>query len=328
MITIAIDAMGGDFGPRVTLPAVLKSLEALPQLHVHLYGNEKKLQTKVHPRLKIIHCEDEIHMDDKPARILRGKPDASMRRALESVHANETDGCVSAGNTGALMALGRLILKTHVGIDRPAIVSSIPTHTGECIMLDLGANVGCSSEQLRQFAVMGALQAQIKLGIKHPKVGLLNVGSEDIKGTEQVKLASMLIKELDDINYIGFIEGNDIYEGTADVVVCDGFVGNITLKASEGLISLVTHYIREEFSSSLTRRLIAYFALPILMKLKNRLSPTLRNGASFLGLQGVVIKSHGNANEDAFYNAIIQAHDEIESGFCPLLTKRMESLQI
>lgn len=331
MITIAIDAMGGDFGPRITLPAVYKALNTFPDLKIQLFGHQDSLNEFLvsnHERLEIIHACEQIEMDEKPARALRGKPDSSMRRSIEVVQNGRADACVSAGNTGALMALGRMLLKTHVGIERPAIVSSIPTRTGECLMLDLGANVGCSSEQLRQFAVMGALLAELKYGISRPKVGLLNVGSEEIKGTEQVKLAAMLIKELDDINYIGFIEGDDIYSGETDVVVCDGFVGNVALKVSEGLVGLVAHYIREEFTATAWRRLVAFFALPILTRLRDKLSPTLRNGASLLGLQGVVVKSHGNADEEGFYRAIVQAYDEVHSGFCKSLAERMETLPI
>jgi glycerol-3-phosphate acyltransferase PlsX len=256
---------------------------------------------------------------------LRGKPDASMRVALELVRNGRAQACVSAGNTGALMALSRYVLKTLPGIDRPAMVSAIPTARGHCHLLDLGANVDCSAEHLYQFAVMGAVAAEA-LGVDRPRVALLNVGTEDIKGNQQVKLAASLLQQAQGLNYIGYIEGDGLYRGEADVVVCDGFVGNILLKSSEGLASMISARIEALFTESLGSRLVGSLAMPLLRRLRTDLAPARHNGASFLGLQGIVIKSHGSAGSEGFQSAIRRALIEVRENLPQRLHGRLEHL--
>jgi glycerol-3-phosphate acyltransferase PlsX len=256
---------------------------------------------------------------------LRGKPNASMRVALELVRNGRAQACVSAGNTGALMALSRYVLKTLPGIDRPAMVSAIPTARGHCHLLDLGANVDCSAEHLYQFAVMGAVAAEV-LGVDRPRVALLNVGTEDIKGNQQVKLAASLLQQAQGLNYIGYIEGDGLYRGEADVVVCDGFVGNILLKSSEGLASMISARIEALFTESLGSRLVGSLAMPLLRRLRTDLAPARHNGASFLGLQGIVIKSHGSAGSEGFQSAIRRALIEVRENLPQRLHGRLEHL--
>ncbi|EJT82879.1 phosphate acyltransferase [Pseudomonas putida S11] len=244
-----------------------------------------------------------IGMDERPSQALRGKPDSSMRIALELVRDSKAQACVSAGNTGALMALSRFVLKTLPGIDRPAMVAAIPTQTGYCQLLDLGANVDCSAENLYQFAVMGSVAAQA-LGVQRPRVALLNIGTEDIKGNQQVKLAASLLQNARGLNYIGFVEGDGLYRGEADVVVCDGFVGNILLKSSEGLATMIGARIEQLFKGGVLSRAAGAVAMPLLKRLQADLAPARHNGASFLGLQGIVIKSHGSAGVQGFQSAI------------------------
>jgi len=250
-------------------------------------------------------------MSEKPSRTLRNGQESSMYKALKLVSENKAQACVSAGNTGALMVLGRYILRTLPGIDRPAIISSIPTVSGHCYMLDLGANVDCSAEHLLQFAIMGSVMVAAVEDKEQPTVGLLNIGQEEVKGNEQVKLASRLIEEKGELNYIGYLEGDDLYKGKADVVVCDGFVGNIALKSSEGLARLISQKFQASFKQGLYRRILAFMASPILNELKTQMDPSRRNGASLLGLQGIVIKSHGSANKKCFGYALDQAVAEI-----------------
>jgi glycerol-3-phosphate acyltransferase PlsX len=261
-------------------------------------------------RLQIAAASEVVGMDDKPSVALRGKPDSSMRVALELVRDDKVQAMVSAGNTGALMALSRHVLKTVPGIDRPAMVVALPTLTGHCQLLDLGANVDCSAEQLLQFAVMGSVAAQA-LGIARPRVALLNIGTEDIKGNQQVKQAAALLQAAQGLNYIGYIEGDGLYRGEADVVVCDGFVGNVLLKSSEGLASMIAARTEAVFSSGVFSRLAGAVALPLLKRLRRELAPARHNGASFLGLQGIVIKSHGSAGAEGFRSAIERALVEI-----------------
>ena len=329
---IAIDAMGGDFGPRSIVQASIACLSATPSLHLTLVGQPSQLEPLIasHPtvdcaRLTITPASEIITMDERPSQALRGKPDSSMRVALQLLRDDKVQACVSAGNTGALMALSRHVLKTLPGIDRPAMVAAIPTQRGYCQLLDLGANVDCSAEHLFQFAVMGAVAAEA-LGVLRPRVALLNVGTEDIKGNQQVKLAATLLQQARGLNYIGFVEGDGLYRGEADVVVCDGFVGNILLKSSEGLATMIAARIEALFRQSLASRLVGALALPLLKRLQADLAPARHNGASFLGLQGIVIKSHGSAGVEGFQSAIARALIEIQENLPERLHGRLEEL--
>ncbi len=317
-LTISLDAMGGDHGPAVVVPAALRAARQHPHLRQILVGDERVLQEVLArhraapgPNLAVRHASQTVGMDEPPSKALRNKKDSSMRVAIELVKAGKADACVSAGNTGALMATARFVLKTIGGIDRPAIISAIPSICGHTYMLDLGANTQCTPEQLYQFAAMGSVLVNAVNNIRSPRVGLLNIGEEEIKGIEAVRRAAQLLSQ-SALNYVGFVEGDDIYTGEVDVVVCDGFVGNVALKTSEGLASLVTHYVREEFSHSPYARVAALVAWPVLRRLRVRMDPRRYNGASLLGLQGIVIKSHGGADAYAFANAIGMAMLEVE----------------
>lgn len=319
-ICIAIDAMGGDQGPKVTIPAALKALAEFPKLHLILVGNQVALVRALEAtnvvwdkdRLQIHHATQVVEMDEAPASALRGKRDSSMRVALNLVKENAALACVSAGNTGALMATARYVLKMLPGIDRPAILFPIPSILGEVYMLDLGANVDCTADHLFQFAVMGSILVSAISANTAPKVGLLNIGAEAIKGNETVKQAAILLQQRQDINYIGFVEGDDIYKGVADVVVCDGFVGNVALKASEGVAKLILTIAREEFGRNWLTKLVAVICKPVLKRMFKRTDLNNYNGASLLGLQGVVVKSHGGAGVEAFTTAIRKAIKEAE----------------
>ncbi|MBV6752026.1 phosphate acyltransferase PlsX [Pseudomonas chlororaphis] len=324
--------MGGDFGPRSIVQASIACLSATPSLHLTLVGQPSQLEPLIasqpavdRARLTITPASEIITMDERPSQALRGKPDSSMRVALQLLRDDKVQACVSAGNTGALMALSRHVLKTLPGIDRPAMVAAIPTQRGYCQLLDLGANVDCSAEHLFQFAVMGAVAAEA-LGVVRPRVALLNVGTEDIKGNQQVKLAATLLQQARGLNYIGFVEGDGLYRGEADVVVCDGFVGNILLKSSEGLATMIAARIEALFRQSLASRLVGALALPLLKRLQADLAPARHNGASFLGLQGIVIKSHGSAGVEGFQSAIARALIEIQENLPERLHGRLEEL--
>ena len=324
--------MGGDFGPHCIVPASLACLAEIPSLHLVLVGQESLLEELIarhsgvdRARLRIEHAAEVIGMAERPSQALRGKPDSSMRVALELLRDGKAQACVSAGNTGALMALSRYVLKTLPGIDRPAMVTAIPTARGHCHLLDLGANVDCSAEHLYQFALMGVVAAEA-LGVERPRVALLNVGTEDVKGNQQVKLAASLLQQAQGLNYIGFIEGDGLYRGDADVVVCDGFVGNILLKSSEGLAAMIAARIGAWFRASLRARLLGLLALPLLRRLQRELGPVQRNGASFLGLQGIVVKSHGAAAPEAFQSAIRLALAEVRENLPQRLHGRLEHL--
>lgn len=324
--------MGGDFGPRSIVQACVASLSATPSLHMTLVGQPSLLEELIasHPavdraRLSIVPASETITMDEKPAAALRGKPDSSMRVALELLRDGKVQACVSAGNTGALMALSRHVLKTLPGIDRPAMVAAIPTQTGYCQLLDLGANVDCTAEHLFQFSVMGSVAAEA-LGVARPRVALLNIGTEDIKGNQQVKLAAALLQQARGLNYIGFVEGDGLYRGEADVVVCDGFVGNILLKSSEGLATMIATRIESLFRQSLVSRLVGALALPLMRRLQADLAPARHNGASFLGLQGIVVKSHGSAGVEGFQSAIARAVIEIQENLPQRLHGRLGDL--
>lgn len=316
--TIAIDAMGGDHGLDVTVPASLQALEQNPSLQLILVGDEKAIGTRSdlqnHPhkdRITIHHASEQVEMNEPPSSALRKKKDSSMRVALNQVKEQQAGACVSAGNTGALMAISRFVLKMLPGIDRPAICGALPTEKGISYMLDLGANVDATPESLFQFAVMGAELVSAVADIEQPSVGLLNIGEEEIKGNEIVKQASELLSQ-SDLNYYGYVEGDDIYQGTVDVVVCDGFVGNIALKASEGLAHMVSFYIKSEFKRNLWTKLSALIAMPVLNAFRSRIEPRNYNGASLLGLRGIVVKSHGGADIMGFHNAIKVAVAEVE----------------
>ncbi len=314
-VTLAIDAMGGDRGAIVVVPAALKLLAKYNDTRLILVGDETIVQRelqraggKVSDRLLIHHASQSVAMDESPTQALRSKKDSSMRVALNLVKAGEAAACVSAGNTGALMATAYFVLKTLPGIDRPAIVSLVPTRTGNgAHMLDLGANVDSTPQHLLQFAVMAAVLASAVHGIARPRVSLLNIGHEDIKGNELVRETARLLTSSGLVNYIGFVEADQIYAGTTDVIVCDGFVGNIALKASEGVAHLIKKIMREEFERNLLTRLAAVVCLPVLRRVGRRINPDHYNGATLIGLRGVVIKSHGGANADAFLAALERA---------------------
>ena len=302
--------MGGDHGLVVTLPAALAFARRQPEVHLLLVGRQPQIEpmivgaTDVRPRLEIVHADEVVGMDDPPAQALRGKRNSSMRIAINQVKDGRADAAVSAGNTGALMALSRFVLKTLDGIDRPAIASALPNQTGgTTTMLDLGANVDSSAEHLLQFAVLGAALVSALEDKERPSVGLLNIGEEVIKGNEVVKQAAELLRA-SPLNFYGNVEGNDIYKGTTDVVVCDGFVGNVALKTSEGLAQMLAGMIKEEFTRGPMSKLLAAFAYPVLARFKKRVDHRRYNGASLLGLRGIVIKSHGSADAYAFEQAL------------------------
>jgi phosphate acyltransferase len=320
-LTLSVDAMGGDQAPRVIIQGVATAAQRYPFLRFLLYGDQKAVepllaQTKaLSGKVTFIPCDDIVTPDTKPSTALRGLPNSSMRQAIMAVAEGRAQGVISAGNTGAYMALAKMLLKTMPGIDRPALASLAPTLRGEIIFLDLGANVECSSKNLEQFAIMGEIFARYVLHLPKPKVGLMNVGSEDIKGNAVVKGAADLIRTSSiKNNFYGFIEGDDITRGTVDVVVMDGFTGNVVLKAGEGVMHLALHYIKEAFKSSWVARLGYLLASPMLKKLSLRLDYRRYNGGIWLGLNGVAIKSHGGADALGFAHAIDLAVDMVTSG--------------
>ena len=276
-------------------------------------------------RLHVVHASQRVEMDELPSQALRGKKDSSMRRAIDLVKAGEAAACVSAGNTGALMATGRFVLKMLSGVDRPAIAAPLPCVTGHVYMLDLGANVASTAQQLLQFALMGSVLATAVDGVERPRIGLLNIGAEEIKGNELVKDTARLLAA-SGINYAGYIEGDGIFKGHADVVVCDGFVGNVALKSSEGVAQMIGQFLRDEFQRTPFTRLAGLIAMPVLRALRSRIDPREYNGASLLGLRGIVVKSHGSADETAFRRAIDVAVAEARMDLPNLITSRIESL--
>ncbi|WP_255537671.1 phosphate acyltransferase PlsX [Motiliproteus sp. SC1-56] len=324
--TLAIDAMSGDFGPHIIVPASLDFLSRYPDTALELVGDLDQITPYLpgsHPRLALLQADTVVGMDEKPSTALRQRRDSSLYRVIERVAQGQAQACVSAGNTGAMMAMGRYLLHTHPGIDRPAIASAIPTRDRHCYMLDLGANVDCSADHLFQFALMGSVLVEALEGMPRPRVALLNVGEEEIKGNEQVKLASRLLREHHELNYVGYIEGDGIYQGYADVVVCDGFVGNIALKSSEGLARLMGRSLDGAFRQTFYRRVVGWLARPVLAELRSLMDPSRRNGASLLGLQGIVVKSHGSANRACFGHAIAQARAEVLQGVPRMLNERL-----
>jgi len=322
--TIALDAMGGDHGPSVIVPAALQVLADTPQMSIILVGDEETLKSELashnrqtNSRIVIQHASQQVTMDEKPSIALRTKKDSSMRVAINLVKEKQAQACVSAGNTGALMATARFVLKMLPGIDRPAIISTLPTIKGKTHMLDLGANVDTRAENLYEFAVMGSVLTSAVDNIESPTVGLLNIGEEEVKGNEIVKEASRLLAD-SNLNYIGFVEGDDIYKG------CDGFIGNVSLKTAEGVSKMINHYMREEFSRNIFTKMAALVAMPVLNALRRRIDPRTYNGASFVGLQGIVIKSHGGADVVAFVSAIREAIVEVKKNVPEKISKHLE----
>ncbi|TAK77468.1 MAG: phosphate acyltransferase PlsX [Gammaproteobacteria bacterium] len=332
--TIAIDAMGGDHGPPVTVPAALEVLSKYPELHLILVGDEavlrQALQSHSYPanRLEIQHASQRVEMNELPSQALRTKKDSSMRVAINLIKEGKAQACVSAGNTGALMATARFVLKTLPGVDRPAIVSTFPTMNPQknVRMLDLGANVDSKAEDLVQFAVMGSVLASAVDNIENPKICLLNIGEEEIKGNEQVKQTAQLLSQLKSINYAGYIEGDAIYQGDADVIVCDGFVGNVALKTTEGVAIFIGKMIKEAFMRNWLTKLIGLITKPILKSFAKRIDPARYNGATFIGLQGTVIKSHGGASVHSFVHAIEEAIVGAEKNVPERIRHKVEQL--
>jgi glycerol-3-phosphate acyltransferase PlsX len=329
MITVAIDVMGGDHGPRVTIPATLALLKEDSNIKVILVGLSEAIDAQLrlhkasnHPRIRIQHASEVVLMDESPQSAMKNKKDSSMRVAINLVKSGEADACVSAGNTGALMATARFVLKTLDGIDRPAIAGILPNKNAITYMLDLGANADCTPEHLLQFAIMGSVLVACVEQKDRPTVGLLNIGSEDIKGNEVVKQTAELLRA-SHLNFYGNVEGDDIYKGTTDLVVCDGFVGNVALKTSEGLAHFMGGALSQEFKRNPITKLMALIAMPVLKAFKKRLDPRRYNGASFLGLRGIVVKSHGGADAFAFKHAIIKAVEEAKSGVLSHITEQL-----
>ena len=333
MMRIALDAMGGDHGPEVTIPAALAALQRYPAVTFSLIGDQPTISHLLEragadtARCSVVHAPQRVEMTDRPSSALRNKRESSMRFALDLVRNGQADACVSAGNTGALMAMARYVLKTLPGIDRPAICAMLPAVTGSTHMLDLGANVDSSSEELFRFAVMGSVLAASIDNRPNPRVALLNIGEEEIKGNDRVKQTAMLLEQ-SKLNYCGFAEGNDIYTGKFDVIVCDGFVGNVALKASEGVAGMLLELARQEFRRSIFTKLSALLAAPVLRRLRDRADPRRYNGASLLGLRGIVIKSHGSADVFSFGRAIDQAVLEMQNAVPDRISSELEQFLI
>ena len=313
MVTVAVDCMGGDHGPRVTLAACHQFLKRYPHAQLLMVGLPEALSSFSHPRARILPASEIVEMDDPVEVALRRKKDSSMRVAIEQVRDGHAQAAVSAGNTGALMAISRYVLKTMDGIDRPAIAGAMPNiKGGGTTMLDLGANVDSTPEHLLQFALMGSALVSVLYGIEKPSVGLLNIGEEAIKGGENIKKTSELLRSAansGDLNFHGNVEGNDIFKGTTDIVVCDGFVGNVALKASEGLAAMVSHFLKSSFSRNIFTKIAGIIAYPALTGFKHLVDHRRHNGAALLGLRGLVFKSHGSADELAFLTALSRAYD-------------------
>jgi phosphate acyltransferase len=327
MTTLAVDCMGGDHGPRITLPACRHFLEAHPEAQLLLVGAPDALASFQHPRARHVGASEVVTMDDHVEVALRKKKDSSLRVAIQQVKEGQAQAAVSAGNTGALMALARYLLKTAEGIDRPAIATHLPNAKGGVTtVLDLGANVDCNEQHLLQFAVLGSALVSAMNHQDNPTVGLLNIGEEVIKGGETIKKAGELLRAAaasGDLNFQGNVEGNDIFKGTTDIVVCDGFVGNVALKASEGVASMISGFLREEFERSALTKLAAIAAYPILSALKKRVDHRRYNGAALLGLRGLVFKSHGSADAFAFEQALNRAYDAARNNLLDRVQSRI-----
>lgn len=332
LLTISLDAMGGDHGLSVTVPAAIAALAEFPEISLILVGDQDKIREELEQhnypdadRMQVQHASQVVEMDDKPAQAMRFKKDSSMRVAINLVKEGRADGCVSAGNTGALMATARFVLKMLPGIDRPAICGILPTIPGYCHMLDMGANVDATADNLFEFAVMGSVLASAVNDIDTPSVGLLNIGEEEIKGNEVIKEASRILAD-SKLNYVGYVEGDGIYAGKANVVVCDGFNGNIALKASEGVAKMISFKIKQAFTSNLFTKMAAIVAMPVLNKFRKTIDPRRYNGASLLGLQGIAVKSHGGADALAFKTAIRQAVIEVKNRVPERISEQLEAL--
>jgi phosphate acyltransferase len=321
-LTIALDAMGGDLGPEMVIPGAALAAERHPGFRFMLFGDEAKVAPILarHPKLKAVasihHTEVAIAMDDKPSQALRrGRGKSSMWLAIDAVRQGHAHACVSAGNTGALMAMARFVLRTLPGIERPAIAAIWPTLRGESVVLDVGATIGADARQLVEFAVMGEAMARCLFGLQQPTVGLLNIGVEEMKGNEAVKDAGRLLRELQlPLHYQGYVEGDDIGKGTVDVVVTEGFTGNVALKTAEGTAKLVTGFLRTALTQSIVSKIGAFIATGAFRALRERLDPRTHNGGVFLGLNGIVVKSHGGTDGLGFATAIDLAIDMVANG--------------
>lgn len=333
-LTLALDAMGGDHGPHITVPATLQALRLSSFLRIILVGNEAEItpylsqaEQSVRSRIEILHTTEVVSMSDRPVHALRNRKKSSMRLAIELVRDGQADACLSAGNTGALMAMSKVLLKTLPGIDRPALVSCLPAvNKTPVYLLDLGANVSCCSETLFQFAVMGSVLCEAVDKNPSPKVALLNVGIEESKGNDQVQQAGQLLQQSPQLNYVGFIEGNDLFSGNVDVIVCDGFVGNITLKTSEGIARLLVDQLEKGLKQGFFVRLMAKLISPRINSVLNLMNPDHYNGASLIGLRGIVVKSHGSADESAYLQAINLAVTEAQRRLPQMIEQRLESI--
>jgi glycerol-3-phosphate acyltransferase PlsX len=335
-IKVSIDASGGDFGFPVTVKAGINALSLYKDLQLNFVGDELGIQKELNKhsayktfidRIAITHASQVIDMGDSPSTALRHKKDSSMRVAINLIKDGSVDACVSAGNTGALMAIARFVLKTIEGVDRPAIMGSVPTVNGHIHVLDLGANVDSKPETLLQFAIMGSIAVQNTENIPNPTIGLLNVGVEQMKGHDKIQDTAELLKA-SSLNYSGFVEGDDIYKGVVDVIVCDGFEGNIALKASEGVANMFSYFLKESFNRNFLTKTVALLAKPVMNNFKSHVDPGQYNGASLLGLKGIVVKSHGNADLDSYFQAIkeayIEAHVKITDKISNQLTRELE----
>ncbi len=332
-ITIALDAMGGDFGTDVVVPAAVLAARKNPDVDFILVGDEAEIRTALDDagsaggnQLRVQHASQTVAMDELPSHALRNKKDSSMRVAINLVKEGKAHACVSAGNTGALMATSRFVLKMLPDIDRPAICTALPSEKDHTWMLDLGANVDCDAKHLLQFALMGSEQAAAVDGNRNPTVGVLNIGEEEMKGNEQVKEAARLISQ-SGLNYAGYAEGDDIYKGNFDIIVCDGFIGNISLKTSEGVAKMIAAFIKQEFTRNIFTKLAALIAMPVLKAFRRRIDPRRYNGASLLGLRGIVIKSHGSADALSFNNAIKVAILSVREAVPDRISARLQSFQ-
>ena len=333
-VSVAIDAMSGDHGLDVTVAAAISTIAEYNDLHLLLVGDSNLIEKKLsvldidsRQRLDCVHSTQIVEMHESPTLALRTKKDSSMRVAVNLIRDNRAQACVSAGNTGALTAISRYILRTLAGIDRPAIITALPTIKGHTYMLDLGANVDCKAEHLFQFSVMGAVLASAVDGLERPRIGLLNIGEETIKGNDQIKEADRQLRA-GKLNYIGYVEANRIYDDVADVVVTDGFVGNVALKTAEGTAAFISHALKQAFKRNLMTKFSAMLAQPTLKLITEAIDARSYNGASLLGLQGVVIKSHGSADQWAFGKAIEVARVEAIKQVPQMIDKQLEEMLV
>ena len=329
---IAVDAMGGDQGPKIIMPSLREFILENKDIKIKVFGDEdvlskhsKNFEDFISSQIEIVHTKEKVLSDDAPSHALRHKKKSSMSMAIQAVKDNEADACVSAGNTGALMAISRFILGTLDGIDRPAIESMLPSLNGHTHVLDLGANVDCKAEHLYQFAVMGSVLSMILDDKDNPSVGLLNVGQEVIKGNIQVKDAHDLLKN-SKLNYVGFVEGDDIFCGNIDVIVCDGFIGNIALKTSEGIARFISSTLKDEFKKNVFAKIAGISSAKVLNSFKKVVDPRRYNGASLIGLKGIIIKSHGGADSFAFNNSLKIALKEVNKDVPTCINKKLKEI--